>query len=537
MSEVSSSGSYLSSGGVTSSILDSLGELSASLAQAQYAWGQQQFAQNSTLTNQVVGNYLTSFGTLSGAANQALSQYNQMFVPEMNQLVTDANDYSSAARMQYNMGAAESQTGQAFDQQRQAALQDLQSYGIDPSSGRYAALDAAERSQEAAAEAGAGNVAEQQTEATGRGLRSEAIQVGERLPGEAVSELSAGEQALAGAENAQLANSQEGVNMMGSAPQWAGIGQQTKFPPTLQSSNSSKGQGNQNDNSGSGSKAPPNVSVGSPYGGGVPANQPSGPNSDGGSAPGGYGMSQPGAGILTGGGGPTPGPDITDPPETDPPETDTFTPPITPGQDPLDPGNFPQPQEVSGVDPNMGLGPMAPSDATNGSNGVIPTDTESSGSDDSMGMGGASSDEADDAAQDSQDDSGSSGSDNSFAAGGEVSNTSVDHVAPKLGAGPHYGAIPMRMSPSHGARTDDVPAQAAGNHIRLNGGEFIVPRDVAAWKGEEYFQKLIDQSRAARGAGSAKPTLKPPLPSQMNGRKPPPRQPMQQMQRPALPMG
>jgi hypothetical protein len=59
------------------------------------------------------------------------------------------------------------------------------------------------------------------------------------------------------------------------------------------------------------------------------------------------------------------------------------------------------------------------------------------------------------------------------------------------------GQVPQSASPSQGMQTDDVPAQ-------LNAEEFVVPRDVARWKGEEFFQKLIDQSRKARVMGSAK---------------------------------
>lgn len=60
------------------------------------------------------------------------------------------------------------------------------------------------------------------------------------------------------------------------------------------------------------------------------------------------------------------------------------------------------------------------------------------------------------------------------------------------------GAIPMGASPSNGQTVDDVPA-------RLTAGEFVVPKDVAAWKGEEFFQKLIEQSRKAKQTAPAKP--------------------------------
>ena len=67
------------------------------------------------------------------------------------------------------------------------------------------------------------------------------------------------------------------------------------------------------------------------------------------------------------------------------------------------------------------------------------------------------------------------------------------------------GRVPIGASPSGGRQTDDVAA-------RLNAGEFVIPKDVAAWKGHEFFQKLIAQSRKARVTGSpAQGQMKPPL--------------------------
>lgn len=53
------------------------------------------------------------------------------------------------------------------------------------------------------------------------------------------------------------------------------------------------------------------------------------------------------------------------------------------------------------------------------------------------------------------------------------------------------GYISPEASPSHGQQTDDIPA-------RLNAGEFVIPKDVVAWKGHDFFRKLIEQSRKHR---------------------------------------
>jgi hypothetical protein len=64
-----------------------------------------------------------------------------------------------------------------------------------------------------------------------------------------------------------------------------------------------------------------------------------------------------------------------------------------------------------------------------------------------------------------------------FAEGGDVQN-GANFVDPSA-------------SPSKGAITDDVPA-------RLNAGEFVFPKDVVAWRGEQWMQKEIMKARKER---------------------------------------
>jgi hypothetical protein len=50
------------------------------------------------------------------------------------------------------------------------------------------------------------------------------------------------------------------------------------------------------------------------------------------------------------------------------------------------------------------------------------------------------------------------------------------------------GTVPVHASPSMGSATDDVPAMLTAN-------EFVIPKDVATWKGHEYFAREIDKAR------------------------------------------
>ena len=60
------------------------------------------------------------------------------------------------------------------------------------------------------------------------------------------------------------------------------------------------------------------------------------------------------------------------------------------------------------------------------------------------------------------------------------------------------GKIPPSASPTRGAAIDDVDA-------KLTAGEFVMPKDVVQWKGEEFFQKVIDQSRKSKPQAPAQP--------------------------------
>ena len=62
------------------------------------------------------------------------------------------------------------------------------------------------------------------------------------------------------------------------------------------------------------------------------------------------------------------------------------------------------------------------------------------------------------------------------------------------------GTVPVHASPSAGQAIDDVPA-------RLTPGEFVIPKDVMSWKGEEWAQKEIQKARQAQKGAVAKPQM------------------------------
>ncbi len=67
----------------------------------------------------------------------------------------------------------------------------------------------------------------------------------------------------------------------------------------------------------------------------------------------------------------------------------------------------------------------------------------------------------------------------------------IDYSALPAGQFNQGGVVPLDLSPSHGARRDDVK-------IGVGGGEYIFPDDVSRWYGEEKLGKMIEKARTDR---------------------------------------
>ena len=241
--------------------LDQFGKDAKSLMDSQYGWAQDQFAKNSNLTDFDINQYLNGAGMASGQAARDYGSYNAYMPDQLASLDADARSYASPDRIASEMGRSEADVAQNFDAQRQNLERDLQSYGIDPSAGRFAGQMSTMRAQQGAAEAGAGNQARLATEATGRALRAEEMNALARLPGQAVTEQNVGYQGLTGAQNAAFGNTSLGALTLGTAPQYLKSGiDDIKFQPLgthASSSSSTSSMQSSGDPGGSTAKDPP----------------------------------------------------------------------------------------------------------------------------------------------------------------------------------------------------------------------------------------------------------------------------------------
>ncbi len=201
-------------------------QLSYKLGKEQLDWAKEQYALDSSVTGKIIDSFLTDQEDNSEAARADRARYEEIFQPLEGDLAEEARSYSSPERRDLEVGRAQSNVAQQFSQARESAKTELESYGINPSATRYAALDMGMRANEAAAKAAAGNQASQMVDATGRALRSEAINVGRGYPGQIAGTYNTALAAGSGAGGMTLNQTQSGANTMGTNAQYMGLGNQ-----------------------------------------------------------------------------------------------------------------------------------------------------------------------------------------------------------------------------------------------------------------------------------------------------------------------
>lgn len=196
------------------------------LGKEQLAWAKEQYGKDSAIISKVVDAALARQAQNDEAALSDRQRYEEVYQPLEDKLVKEAEDYSSPERMEQKAGEASAEVAQQFDAQRRAAAQNLEAYGVDPTSTRYAALDMGSRVQQAAAQAGAANNAREQTEAMGRAMRSEAINVGRGYPGQIAGTYGTALQSGNAAVNSAIGGTASGAATMGTGNQWVNSGNQ-----------------------------------------------------------------------------------------------------------------------------------------------------------------------------------------------------------------------------------------------------------------------------------------------------------------------
>ncbi len=445
--------------------LDSVAQYTGQVGQNIYNWAQGEYAKNSNLTDANIHNYLNTSQSALNNANAYQNEYNNNAIPGINQQFAEARNYASPDRISRDMGAAISGQQQGNEAALNAHKQDLQSYGIDPSAGRYAGLDEASKVQSAAAAVGSAEAARRADVTTGQSLLNNAIGNSQPLLGATINAQNTALQGFAGSENAELANANTGVSLQQAAN--PSLATAASYKPVV-GTNSTSSSSNQSQGSSQGSSQTSDPAA-QPKDQSQPQQQATG---DGYTGSGGGGFTSGSGGSSssgsTGGG-----------------DTGSFT-DGTNGDGSSISGTY----DTSGNDPTQqdftdSGGTYSGDNFSYDTSGGNTYGFDSSGN---MDSGGSGSDFS------GTDFGGGGGNaDGGFAEGGAIPDDG--------------GPVPTSASPSGGQNVDDVQAQLpSGKGINVNADEFVIPRDVALWKGQEFFQKLIDQSRKARVTAPAHPS-------------------------------
>lgn len=196
--------------------------IAAQVSREQLAWAKEQYAQDKAQTQQYLDVMMNTMNREADAAAADRQRYQQVFQPIEDQLIQDANTAGSVQKQEEAAGRAAADVTGAFEAQRKGALQQLESYGIDPSMARAGALDRAVRTAEGAATAGAANQARIEQENIGRALRGEAVNIGKGYPGQIAQAYGTAIQSGGSGINANLQTTQTGAGTMGTGVQWSG---------------------------------------------------------------------------------------------------------------------------------------------------------------------------------------------------------------------------------------------------------------------------------------------------------------------------
>jgi hypothetical protein len=153
-------------------------QLQFDLGQEQLDWAKDQYARYDPYVTEYLDAQTQTTREAQNIARQQEGMYLETYAPVEQKFVNQALDWNSPERAAQQSAMARADAASTIDAQRQSALTNLQSYGIDPSTTRYGALDAGYRISKAAAEAAAGTQARNELAQQELALEGSAIATG-----------------------------------------------------------------------------------------------------------------------------------------------------------------------------------------------------------------------------------------------------------------------------------------------------------------------------------------------------------------------
>lgn len=150
-------------------------------AQEMWDTGQQEWGKIQQWSQDVMGQMMPAMEDSFTWAKEQRDRYDNLVVPQMQSLFSEAETYASKGEEQRQRAAAIQDTKSAFEAEREANRRRLEGYGVDPSEVRTNALEQQAGIAQAAMSALAANQAGERTKEIGRNLRTQAIATGQNM--------------------------------------------------------------------------------------------------------------------------------------------------------------------------------------------------------------------------------------------------------------------------------------------------------------------------------------------------------------------
>lgn len=164
-----------------------LGEQWLQFSKDQFAVSQTRQAEIDALTKKLTEQQLGLGEQAIADANAARDRYNTVFKPIEDQFVSEAANYGSPERQEAAAAEANADVQAAAARARGTATREAAAMGLDPNSGRFAAIRDAGETGTALAAAGAANNARQTVRDKGLAMKEAVVNLGKGLPSQAAS--------------------------------------------------------------------------------------------------------------------------------------------------------------------------------------------------------------------------------------------------------------------------------------------------------------------------------------------------------------
>ena len=157
------------------------------VAKDQLQWNKDRAAISDPLTQKIAQQQIATADTNTARSADQWDSYTKLFKPVEAQMVNDATNWDSTERKNQMAAEAGADVTNSYQAASDTSARQMQAMGINPNSGRYAALNNEATLSQAKDTAGAMNKARRDTEQQGVALRTGVAQFGRGLPSTGVA--------------------------------------------------------------------------------------------------------------------------------------------------------------------------------------------------------------------------------------------------------------------------------------------------------------------------------------------------------------